>query len=179
MQEISEQEVNLRDYLRILYKGRWIIVISFLAVVISTVFFTLRATPVYEAETTMLIETGKTGAALSLFETPGFTRRETMINDQVQILKSRTIAKLVLNELRRLPDSETFAIFRAEPDNPWSREDALQSLKENIKVTPVRDTNIIEIKCQASTAQEAAVLANTFTYVYYKQRLQVSKEEIS
>lgn len=179
MQEVSEQEVSIHDYLRILYKGRWIIAISFLAVVISTVFFTLRATPIYEAKTTILIETGKTGAAIPLFEAPGFTRRETMINNQVQILKSRTIAELVLNELRKLSGSQTFAIFKTDPGRAWSREDALKTLEESIKVTPIRDTDIVEIKCQAPSPEEAVAIANTFAHVYYQQRLQMSREEIS
>ncbi len=181
MQQPSEQEVSIQDYFLIVYKGRWIIAISFLAVVIITAFLTVRASPVYQAKTTLLIETQKPGAAIPLFEGQGFgiVRRETMINNQVQILKSHTIAGLVLNELRRVPGSENLGIFKTTPGRPWSKEGAIQWLQRSIKVTPVRDTDIIEIRCQAYTPEGAAVFANTYARVYYKQRLQMSKEEIS
>ena len=82
----SEGQVTLQDYLRVLYRGRWIIAISFLAVVASTVFFTLRMDPVYQVTTTIMIETEKSG--ISPFDVAGFSRRETIINNQVEILKS-------------------------------------------------------------------------------------------
>ncbi|MBL7066939.1 MAG: hypothetical protein ISS29_03660, partial [Candidatus Marinimicrobia bacterium] len=47
--DFQEKEVSLQDYLRIIYRGRWIILISFLLIMAATVYFTFTSPPVYES----------------------------------------------------------------------------------------------------------------------------------
>ncbi len=50
------EEAHLRDYWRVIRKHQGLILVFFLCVVFATALFVLTATPIYTAETTILIE---------------------------------------------------------------------------------------------------------------------------
>ena len=56
MNEDREGSINLNEYLRIILRGRWIILISFLFILGTTTYFTYKMEPVYQASTTIMIE---------------------------------------------------------------------------------------------------------------------------
>ena len=56
MDQEFESQVSINDYLRILYQSRWIIIISFIVVLVATVYITFTTPPQYEATTTIMIE---------------------------------------------------------------------------------------------------------------------------
>ena len=95
MQEDTERQVTITEYMRVLYRGRWIIVISFLVVMAATIYLTITTEPVYEAVAKLMIEE-EGGMSQSLFEVTSYIKREKMINNQVEILKSRTLAEQVI-----------------------------------------------------------------------------------
>ena len=73
-QEQEIQNISITDYLRIIYRGRWIIVFSFLAVFTATVYYTFTMHPVYEASTSIIID--RDGAMeRSLFDFGTFIER--------------------------------------------------------------------------------------------------------
>ena len=183
-EEVETQQVTLHDYLRILYRGRWIITLAFIAVVGSTLYFTMRATPVYEAATTIMIDTGKTRAGLELFTVTGVGQRETIINNQVEILKSRTLAEAVVNELRAKGYGKRFHLFGTKKDKNGINAENLpdevvvKNLSSSMKISPRRNTDLIDIKVQAPDPKEAAIIANTIAQVYHRRSLSQSREEV-
>ena len=56
MEELQEQQVTLTDYIRILRRGRWIIILSFLAVMAVTIYLTFTSQPVYEASSLIMLK---------------------------------------------------------------------------------------------------------------------------
>jgi len=95
----SEDEVNLRDYLDILIRRKWL-VLSFLALVfITTLVFTLSMPKIYRAEGTIEVT----------HETPKVTKFEEVVTDeikarefyltQVQLLSSPGLAERVIEHL--------------------------------------------------------------------------------
>ena len=73
MLEVDEREeqVTLRDYLRVLYRGRWIILLSFLAVVSSVLYFTIQAIPIYQATATILTDSATNPTGCATWSLPG------------------------------------------------------------------------------------------------------------
>ena len=184
----GETQVSLRDYIRVLYRGRWVILLSFLAVVGATAYFTFRATPIYEATATIMIDTERSpNVGLDFLAPLGMGTRETIINNQVEVLKSRTLAQAVLEELRRQGYDRTFYLFsdgkgrwslRAkEVENPGD-EVLIKRLQDRIKISPRRQTDFIDIKVQAPDPKEAMILANTIAEVYHRWSLEHSREEV-
>lgn len=92
--------LSLNDFLRTVYRGRKIILISLLTVLIVTAIITFRTDPVYEASVKLLIEDASNmGDALFGYSYYTFGRNRNEIYNQVEILKSRTLAENVLNKL--------------------------------------------------------------------------------
>ena len=94
-----EEEINLRDYLHILRKRRWVILTILFVVAVSVTILTFQQTPVYEATARILIEK-ETPNILTFKEVLDLETADTdYYQTQYKILKSRTLAKQVLEKL--------------------------------------------------------------------------------
>ncbi len=94
---LEEKEVHLRDYLIVLHRRRYVVIISFLAIFLFTVIFSLFRTPVYEAETTIYLEEGsKSGGFLGDI---GLLGPGSTIGAEIEVIKSRSIAEKVVGDL--------------------------------------------------------------------------------
>lgn len=93
----TENQVHLRDYLKILMKRKQIILIFFISVLITGTLFTLMTTPLYKS--TAVIRIDKDGPdSLSL---GGFKpeRDAGYYTTQYEILKSQTLSERVIKKL--------------------------------------------------------------------------------
>ena len=94
-QQQEEQQISLQDYLRILYRGRWIIAISFLVVLLATAYITFTTPKVYEATGKIIVES-QGSMERALFNMNYFGNQTTLITNQVEVLKSRHLAEEVV-----------------------------------------------------------------------------------
>lgn len=95
----EEQEIDLRDYLEVLFQRKWIIISLFVVIVLTAGIVTYKMTPVYEASASLLIE-GPAGEGAMFAELVGGLQRDPGIPSQVKIIKSRTIAEEVVRDIR-------------------------------------------------------------------------------
>ena len=54
--QFEDKPVRLTDYIRVLYGGRWIIILSFIVVVAATVYITFTTPPTYEAGCSVIVD---------------------------------------------------------------------------------------------------------------------------
>jgi capsular exopolysaccharide synthesis family protein len=175
--ESDERTVSIHDYLRIFHRRRWIIILTFFTTLIAATIFSLVVNPIYEAKTTLMIEKDG-GMRRSLFGISGFMERETEINNQVEILKSRSLAEEIVNRLQNSPERARFDLLKATAEGA-SEDDLVEALRDNLTIVPLRDTDIIEIKYRAGTPWEAAYIANAYADRYYQRDLEFSRGEIT
>ncbi|MDK2976934.1 MAG: protein-tyrosine kinase [Candidatus Marinimicrobia bacterium] len=205
----EEEEINIKEIFQTLMKGKWIILLSFILVTAVTIWYTFSQTPIYEASTQILIGAAKnqTAAIFDVMTPLGNSQME--INNEVEILKSRSLAESTIANLMEnySPDSlyilgkgqeeKVESIFnqvkrwilllgnRDVEDEKWisTREDTIRTLaytlQEAITITPERNTQTIRISIKSPDPQEAAIIANTFAYEYYKQDLERSRGAMS
>ncbi|MBN1779754.1 polysaccharide biosynthesis tyrosine autokinase [bacterium] len=200
MEELQEQQVTLTDYIRILRRGRWIIVLSFLVVMTVTVYFTFTAQPVYEASALILLKE-EGGVKQEIFEVGSLIKRETMINNHVEILKSRTLAEDVINDLMSSEYADSLWILgnrKREKRLDWKHwiaallkqniyndeiphfDELVKNFREEaISVVPKRDTDMVELKVQAFSPFEAALVANIWMQAYINMDKRYSKAEVT
>lgn len=180
-------EMTTRDYIKVLFRQKWIILLTIITVLLATYVGLELATPVYEAQVKMLITAEKQ------IDSPYY--RDVLAGrvvdatlTQSEVVKSkpvleRTVAALNLNN--RPLDYETHF---ATPLKQWvidgslkrSKLDqltpaaqkavtyrlTLEDLKGKIKVEPVRDTNLFLIKVRDFSPVAAAIIANTVSRAY-------------
>lgn len=189
----------LRDYWRILLRGRWLIITAFLVIVASTALFSWLADPVYEAPAKLLVERRKlpgAGDLMDLVLNPLTSGTRNELENRIEVLLSRP----VLEEARKklLANQEFIAIRRwlAEREgllstvakavglnrNSNNNKEALitvEDLKKRISARPMRNTDIIEVKAQGNTPREAQLIADTVIQAYMEQEAKHTKRTLS
>jgi len=101
MQE-PEEGINLSDYLHLLLKHKWLIAICFAAVLGIAVFITIRAVPVYQATSTLVIDQkGVTSPVTGekIIDYGGYYGSQIALKTHLQLLKSRPVLEKVAREL--------------------------------------------------------------------------------
>lgn len=97
MGEEPQRESHLRDYLLVLKRQRWWLLGVFLAVVGIGAWVTLRATPIYEAQTTIRIESPE--SEMPILSELAALQKGNPIATEIETLRSRSLAERVALEL--------------------------------------------------------------------------------
>ena len=123
MEEFQEKQIDLREYLRVLIKRRWIIATIFTVLVLTVAVKTFTATPIYQASARIIIE--KENPKLMSFQ-------EVMAVDstgtdyyqtQYKIIESRIVAREVIRKLNLENSPEFF---------PEPKDNVLANLKRSM-----------------------------------------------
>lgn len=162
MEMEREDEINLLDYWRVIWKRWKIIAVIFLTSVVAAAIVSLRMTPIYRAKATIMpIESsgGRVSAALrSLDSLPFVGGLVPSIggNKLVVLLKSRTMAEDVIQAL------DLMKVFFEEPqDEPPTLQDAARSLTGMTETKD--DKGLISISVEYKDPEIAADIANQYT----------------
>jgi succinoglycan biosynthesis transport protein ExoP len=175
----EEKQTSLNDYLRIISRRKWLIVLTFLCFTASAVAFSLLTAPIYQAVTTVMVEK-QGGMDDYIFTGAAMMRSESKIRNQVEIIKSRSLAQAVVQEVLNGPRRNEFENSFPSRRQAFPSEDHLiRAVQENLSVNPIRDTDILEVSMTAPDPEMAAFLANTVAQEYHDKSLQVSRGEIS
>jgi capsular exopolysaccharide synthesis family protein len=113
----QEQEIHLRDYLRVLRKRKMTIFLCLVVIVLSTLIFTLTATPIYKSTVKVIIEKENPNV-LSFEEVMAVDASDTeYYQTQYKIIESRRIARKVIDTLQL----QNHPVFRPQDpeDRPW------------------------------------------------------------
>ena len=162
----EEQQISLQDYLRIIYRGRWIIAISFIIVIIATAYYTFTASKVYEADGKIIVQS-QGSMERALFNMNYFGNQTTLITNQVEVLKSRQLAEEVVKYLEAVPYRDSLQIFQPNDEGMYMNfRDQTAWIMGHLEVNPKKDTDVIEIKFTAGTPFEAAKICNVVMETY-------------
>src|SRR4051812_42716510 len=100
----EDEERHLMDYVRVIYKRRWVALPAFLIVFTIGAINSFRTTPIYEAHTQLLIEkdTPKVGNLQTMFQESDGWYNDDFYQTQIRILQSRSLARQTA-QLMKLP----------------------------------------------------------------------------
>ena len=97
--EITVPDTHIGDYLRVIYKRRWVAMTTIFLVVVTVIIYTFTATPIYEAHAQLLIEVENPNV-VSFKEVIEQDKATTdYYQTQYRILQSRTLARRTLSKL--------------------------------------------------------------------------------
>lgn len=198
----EENEVNLRDYWKVIQKRRWTILAFFFVVVVATAIGTFTMKPIYRGTTTLLIN--KENPQIVDFKEI-FTVN-TMDLDyyqtQYKILESRSLAKRVIQTLNLAEHHEFNPQTESSPFQTWKREvinvlsgwlalfsqspkDLTESGKEpgrettlineflnKLKIEPIRNSRLVKIHYDAHYPELATRVPNTLAASFIQQNLE-------
>ncbi len=185
------QEMTSRDYIRVLFRQKAVILTTILTVMATVVIAVMMQTPVYQAEVKMLISGQKqaqadyyTGIAIGGMRTDQMTQTQTEIVTSDPVIE-RAVAVLGLAkksfdyekkfsspvkkpfiELRARSIEKKFEKMPQEQKEAFMFRLAMEDLRNQIDVTPVRETNLFLIKVKEFNPLGAAVMANVVSRSY-------------
>lgn len=150
-----EETIDLKEYFSIIKKRFWIIALTtILAATISGVlsFFVLK--PVYQANSTLIVNTEENEETNTLTGDQ-FTVTQKLAVTYGEIIKSRAVIEPVI---KKLDLDETY-----------------EQLARQITVAPVKDTQIINISVEDKNATKARDIANELPKVFTKEAKRITK----
>lgn len=125
------EEMDLREYWDIIVKKRGIVAIVFIVTVLAVTVYSLLATPIYEAFTTVIVrESGLSMQSMFLEGVMGGTGTANTAQNYMQIMKSRTILEQVSN------------ILGSEDLTP-------RALEKAITVQPIQGSDVLKISMES------------------------------
>lgn len=167
------KEAHLRDYWKVVWQGRWTVIAVFLLVVGATAVWSFMQTPVYRA--TAIVEVQPQGRQLAAGQDVsglgaagyGWFAEEKYHNTQVEIIRSRDVARRVVDRMgiSKHPDFE-------EIDDP------VDYFRKRLRVDPRRDTGLIEISMVGANPDEITLWVNTVAEVYVRRNLEKARQNM-
>ena len=128
-------DVHLLDYVRVLYKRRWTATTVFLIVLLATAVYTFTATPVYEARTRLLIESGDPNIVSFKEVIDKGPAENDYYQTQYNILQSRTLARETLEALHLWNNP----LFAAPPPGRLSQLRDVRGQSDAVRPQPGSD----------------------------------------
>ncbi|MDD2654206.1 MAG: polysaccharide biosynthesis tyrosine autokinase [Candidatus Omnitrophica bacterium] len=171
--EQRQPEFNLSEYLHIIKNRREVIAIFFCVTVFVVTVGSFLMRPVYRATVTLLVDLespnvlNASDASMALGSTNYYTYKE-YLQSQIEIVKSRSIARQVLDEFKL---GETKEYRRSK--------DPIKKFLKNVSVDTIRDTRLMNLSVDNRNPNLAAELANRLAAIYVDRNLAyIAKSEI-
>ncbi|MBE7548631.1 MAG: P-loop NTPase [Planctomycetia bacterium] len=185
------REVHLTDYLKIIRKHIWILVIFFTVVVSVVTYLSFTVTPVYKATTQIIIDNKK-----SFMEEMADVMRidatdKEYYQTQYKLLASRSLAKQVIqeNELREVfyrDALEKIGSSETAPDEndmesylPLSDAEVTSEMIDwylrNLMIEPIRETHLVNISFSNKSPETSARVANAHAHAFIERSSQIQR----
>lgn len=206
MDQNTEEQINLRDYLYVIQKRKWTVITVFIVIVITVAILNFTATPIYEATARLIIDKENPNV-VSIQEVMSVDASGSdYYQTQYKIIESRTVAREVIRRLN-LDKSEEFfskpkddlisSLKRSIQETIAFWKDSITSLLrtgdesipktldgfepdsalvsdfiKRIKVSPIRNSRLVDVRFEGKDSVLAATIVNTLTDVYISQNLE-------
>lgn len=160
-----EQEIDLREYARVLWERRWIIISFTIVLCTLALIRAFMMKPVYESSTKVLIQSEAPKVVnMQEVQAETFKGRE-YYQTQYKILKSRVIAERVDKALGGyVPWSEWTG--RKADGEELTENQRLGALLERVSVNPIPNTQLVSVEVEDVEPLMAAKIANLWAENY-------------
>jgi polysaccharide biosynthesis transport protein len=156
-------QLDIRYYADLLWRGRWLILTAAVVAGALGVLVGFLQTPEYSATATIQIEP-PTPAFMSVTDAliggGGYWQNADFYNTQYSILRSKTIGAKAVDHLK-LKDQPAFR----------NTADPAGAFMAHVSVEPVPETRLVVVRVRDTSAQDAALWANTTADVYIEQSI--------
>jgi len=188
---LTEITNAIRVFMGVLEKRKWFAAGVLIATVGVSLLLTARQTPIYQASATVLIDR-RSPAILNRVQevielgTSDYWSIKEYIETQVEILKSRRLAKRVVDKLTLGLDERFFGLDRANP--PLTEDakrkvmadvDPVSLLISKIGVLPREESQLVVVTVEDPDPHMAQELANTLVTEYQEENLEYKKRVVT
>ncbi len=170
--------ISVRDGASALFRRKWLVLFTFLAVMLGTALVTWVIPNKYESRMKILVKNQRVDVAI----TPEATNSaplgvdpdvsETAINSEIELLTSRDLLTQVVKET---------GLDKLTPESSWMKpvpaaeriEKAAADLAKDLVIMPVKKANVISISYSANSPEVAAAVLKHLGDLYLEKHLQL------
>ena len=160
---MQEKEIKLTDYIDFLFRYKWTIIICTLAILVSTLIFTLTQAPIYRSSSTFMIE--MTDVGMNKFDQFSFVNKVRPMGFYQAVIKSRKFQENVAQELIK---NDTVSVTLRE---------AFKLVKENLSLRSSVISEMYELDAQTNDPQVTYLLAFISTNAFKLRCQDIDQEE--
>lgn len=151
--------LNLRHYWHVLLERRWLVIATFVSVFVLSLVYLYKAPKVFQGATRLQIDP----ESESVLNARDFVVRmgpgdQDYLQTQYKNLLSRTLIETVIKKQKLSEDGR----YARELDIP-------KAVAEDITVSPIRLTRLVDIKVEHTNPSKAADIANTLVEEFIEQ----------
>lgn len=170
--ETSEIKLHFLDYWRVIRVRLGIVILAFLLVVITTGVTTYFTPKQYQSTVTMQVQPDSASYRIFQPSSSEFGGDPRFAPTQFQIIQRSEILYPVVEELNLQERWSSGA-------QPLPKQAAFGRLRGMLKLSEVRNTNLIEVSIISKDPEEAAEIANTIAQIYQEKRIEDQEEYMS
>ncbi len=180
--ETNQRSVDVTKYLRVVLRRRWIILITFVAVVLAFGAYLLRSPKIYQATSSIIIDNSApryldNNQVQEVVDsgTGMYWYNKEHYETQYKVIVSRAVSKRVVAKLGL--DNDVAFLGLTKIKDPAllkeivARVDPIAILQSKIKVRPVKESRVVYVVVEDLDPDRAALLANEVTQAYIAENL--------
>lgn len=179
----EREDATLSAWAAIVWKHKWLLMVFTGLVLTATVVFTRQQPRIYEASTEIIIDlaaprylAGGSGEVISLGTGNSWNTRE-FFETQYRIIKSRSVARIVVDRLGLAHDLDFLGVTRIEDEAERAKAlagtDPVSVLVGRVSVDPVADSRNVLIKVRDPDPARAARIADAVAAAYADRNLKL------
>jgi uncharacterized protein involved in exopolysaccharide biosynthesis len=189
MQPKRYEGPSLKDFLRVIFKRKFLVLLFFLVTFCTVTIATFLIKPIYEAKVQILVKPGRQsiyvpeiGKDTSMIS----VNHQEQINSEIEIIKSTSLIQEVVNFLGplniypRLGQSHSGILGSIlhriqKPQDPVKA--ALLTLQSKLEIEAIKDSDIIQLQFKHTNPKMAATVLNKLANGYLEHHLNVHKSK--
>ncbi|MFQ5874773.1 MAG: GumC family protein, partial [Dehalococcoidia bacterium] len=161
----AEAEVHLREYWYVILKHRWLIGAVAVTVVAVSAIGSFLQTPQYKATALIQVDRGKINLVQEVMVEDIRAGYREFYGTQQRVLKSRTLARRAMDHLR-IWQHPLFEVDAGEESPEEARQKQIDEFVEMVEVSPVRNTQLVEVSLMTPDPALSARMANALVGQY-------------
>ncbi len=158
-------EIDLKEYITLLWRQKWIIIALIIVAVIASYFFSKSMTKIYQTSTVVMVKEDSGMEGLFGDQFSMMSGKASKISTYTAMMKTRVIMTRVIEELDLRND-----------DGELITSNGLASL---INISGSTDTNMMTITVEYSDPAVARDIANKLVEVFKEKNQQINRADLS
>jgi uncharacterized protein involved in exopolysaccharide biosynthesis len=166
---LTKPNLSLRDAAVVFFRRKWLITTTLLTAIIVTAFVVSRTTDKYESRMKLLVKNMRADVQVTAASDDSVNDKEvseSQINSEIELLKGRDLLEQVVKRVNLAKPSEAGAEDKAV-------EEAVYKLEKDLRISPVKKANIIEVSYTSQSPETAASVLNQLAELYLEKHLKV------
>ncbi len=165
--QTQESDLNFLELIQIIKKRIICLGVTFGGVFGVFAFYTLTATPIYEASGTLLVQQQNQASRLSelgdIGELGNLSSQSNPLPTQINLMTSNVVLKQTVEDIN--------SSFKKDPGLSIS----LGGLKGGVEVSSIRDTNLMRVVFRDSNPKRAVIVVNQLMKNYVERSIDISR----